>query len=101
MQHMSYGIKDKMGYCEKKSPEKQPRFAQTLNCKYRDLFDIYNDWTILHIVATKKNDNDDLHDVNMDVLDSILCCITSEIKVNRIGAYMKNSKCDDDYNIVR
>ena len=37
----------------------------------------------------------------MDVLDSILFCISSEIKVNRIGEYMKNSKCNDDYDIVK
>ena len=57
--------------------------------------------TIFHIVATKENDSDDLHKVNIDVLDSILCHITSEIKVNIIGAYMKKSKRNDDYNIVK
>ena len=49
----------------------------------------------------KTNDKDDLNNVKMNVLDSILGCISSEIKVNQIGAYMKNSKCNDEYNIVK
>ena len=83
------------------SPEQQPRFARNENCKYSDVFGIYNDWTIIHIDKTKDNDNDDLNDVNMEVLDSILMRISSEIKVSGIGAYMKNPECNDDYIIVK
>ena len=37
----------------------------------------------------------------MDVLDSVLMRISSEIKVNRIGAYMKRPESYDDYIIVK
>ena len=83
------------------TPEEQPRFARNEDCKYSPVFGIYNDWTILHIDATTNNDYDDLNDVNMDVLDSVLMRISSEIKVNRIGAYMKRPESNDDYIIVK
>ena len=50
---------------------------------------------------TSEDDKDDLNNVKMDVLDSIKIQITSEIKVKRICAYMTNSKCHDEYNVVR
>ena len=57
---------------KKLSPKQQPRFAHNNNCKYRKVFDSFNNWIILHIVTTSENDNYDLNDVNIDVLDSIL-----------------------------
>ena len=36
------------------------------------------------------NDKDDLNDAKMNLFDSIIVQIISEIKVNRIGAYMTN-----------
>ena len=55
------------------------------------MFRTSNHWKILHIESTPENDKDDLKDFKMNILESILFCITSEIMVNRIDAYMTNS----------
>ena len=83
------------------SLENQPRFQRNETCKYNKVFGIYNDWTILHIVPTKENDDEDLNDVKMDIIHNILMHISSEIKVDRIGAYLKTPESNDDYIIVK
>ena len=57
--------------------------------------------TFLQVRSTSDNNDNDLNDVKMNILDSILIQITSDIKVNRIGTYILNSKCRDQYNVAK
>ena len=62
-------------------PKQQPRFYHNKSCKHNKVFGKFNYCNILQVSSTPENNEDDLNDVKMNTLDSILIKITSEIKL--------------------
>ena len=84
------------------APKDQPRFQRNDDCRYKLIFQEYNDWIIVELDYKKANDTNDLEELHKDVLMGIQNVIADNIRIGKFGAYLTYSRTTGNhYEIVK